>query len=85
VNDKAAGRIPTIVDQIEPDKVMFLVNAIYFKGSWRTAFDRGATKMDSFTDSAPIPLTMRCDRPYLIVIRERLSGTIVFIGKINTI
>jgi serpin B len=232
VNDKTAGRIPTIVDQIEPDQVMYLINAIYFKGQWRAAFDRGATKMESFSpgagglqsvpmmhlegnefrgsiwtdgtkhvdlpygngafnmsvylppdtssiesfvsrlnvtdlmrsdygfalklwlprvkleyerrlngdlsalgmgiaftdaadfsgmttnghpmvisevlqktflsideegteaaavtkgamaDSAPLELVMRCDRPYLIVIRERLSGTIVFIGKINSI
>ena len=35
--------------------------------------------------SAPMSFSMRCDRPYLVVIRERLSGTIVFIGKINTI
>ena len=34
--------------------------------------------------SLPPSLEMRCDRPYLIVIRERLSGTIIFIGKINT-
>jgi serine protease inhibitor len=233
VSDKTAGRIPTIVDQIEPDQEMILINAIYFKGTWRTAFDRGATKMESFTsgagtvqtvpmmhldgkqdfrgsvwpdgtknadlpygngafvmslylppdtssierfvsrlsvddlmpdthglelklslprvkleyerrlnddlgalgmgiaftdaadfsgmttnahplvlsevlqktflsideegteaaavtkgvmaDSAPVSLVMRCDRPYLVIIRERLSGTIVFIGKINTI
>jgi serpin B len=52
VNDKTAGRIPTIVDQIEPDHVMYLINAIYFKGQWRTAFDRGATKMESFSSGA---------------------------------
>jgi serine protease inhibitor len=34
--------------------------------------------------SAPIVPTMRVDRPYLFAIRERLSGTILFIGKIVT-
>jgi serpin B len=35
--------------------------------------------------SAPVSITMRVDRPYLLLIRERLSGTIVFIGKVNVI
>jgi serpin B len=45
------------------------------------------TKVDIFTTSSsgPSPLVMRCDRPYLVVIREKLSGTIMFIGKINVI
>jgi serpin B len=234
VDMKTAGRIPTIVEEIRPDHVMFLINAIYFKGSWRNGFDPAATKPAAFTSgtgkvqtvpmmhlegkdfrastwtdgtksvelpygngafnmgvylppdtssienfvarltvdalmqtgaevpelrlwmprvkleykrklnddlaalgmgiaftdaadfsamtvsgaslaisqvlqktflsideegteaaavtsvevvltSAPAALTMRCDRPYLVVIREKLSGTIVFIGKINTI
>jgi serpin B len=33
----------------------------------------------------PSSVVIRCDRPYVIVIRERLSGAILFIGKINTI
>ena len=44
VNDKTKGKIPTILDQIAPDEVMFLINAIYFRGSWRSAFDPKATQ-----------------------------------------
>jgi len=44
VNDKTRGKIPTILDQIAADEVMFLINAIYFKGSWRTGFDPKATQ-----------------------------------------
>ena len=36
---KTNGKIPTILDDISPDEVMFLINAIYFKGSWRERFD----------------------------------------------
>ena len=32
--------------------------------------------------SAPVAVTMRVDRPYIVVIRERLSGTVLFMGKI---
>jgi serine protease inhibitor len=32
--------------------------------------------------SAPVVVTMRVDRPFVFVIRERLSGTILFMGKI---
>ncbi len=39
VNTQTKGKIPTIIDQITPDNVMFLINAIYFKGSWRARFD----------------------------------------------
>jgi serpin B len=39
VRENTGGKIPTILDQIDPNEVLFLINAIYFKGSWRTAFD----------------------------------------------
>jgi serpin B len=33
--------------------------------------------------SVPVVVQMRVDRPYIFVIRERLSGTILFMGKIT--
>jgi serpin B len=32
--------------------------------------------------SAPSVTTVRVDRPFIFVIRERLSGTVLFMGKI---
>lgn len=49
VNAKTEGRIPSIVDDISSDHMMFLINAIYFKGSWRNAFDPAQTTPASFT------------------------------------
>lgn len=43
VSDMTRDRIPTIVDNIDPDQLMFLINAIYFKGDWATAFDESLT------------------------------------------
>ena len=32
-----------MIDQIEPQQVMFLLNALYFKGDWKTKFDAAKT------------------------------------------
>lgn len=42
-SNKTAGRIPQIIDEISPDQVMFLLNALYFKSSWASAFDKKNT------------------------------------------
>jgi serpin B len=47
VNSATHGKIPSIVDHIDPFDVMFLINAIYFDGGWRTRFD------PTLTQSAP--------------------------------
>jgi serpin B len=43
VSTATVGKIPSILDRIEDDQVMFLINAIYFKGSWRTRVDPART------------------------------------------
>ncbi len=43
VSESTGNRIPAIIDTIDPLEVMFLVNAIYFKGSWQTKFDKSQT------------------------------------------
>ncbi|HYV98669.1 MAG TPA: serpin family protein [Gemmatimonadaceae bacterium] len=48
VNASTGGKIPTIVDAINPQDVMFLINAIYFNGGWRDKFDTHETRDDTF-------------------------------------
>ncbi|MFL6213285.1 MAG: serpin family protein [Blastocatellia bacterium] len=49
VSEKTNGKIDKIVDQIDSSSVLFLINAIYFKGAWAKAFDKAQTKEDNFT------------------------------------
>lgn len=48
VNNATNGKIPTILDQITPGDVMYLINAIYFKGSWTARFDSTRTTQGTF-------------------------------------
>lgn len=52
VKDNTGGRIPQIIDNIKPEHVMFLINAIYFKGIWTYRFDPAQTKDDWFTTAS---------------------------------
>lgn len=38
VQENTQGKIEKIVDKIDPDQILFLLNAIYFKGSWTNEF-----------------------------------------------
>ena len=49
VKKNTQGKISEIVDRIDADQVMFLINAIYFKGKWMTEFDKGRTTNQPFT------------------------------------
>ncbi len=49
VKKNTQGKISEIVDEINPDQVMFLINAIYFKGKWMNEFDKSQTTNQPFT------------------------------------
>jgi serine protease inhibitor len=49
VKDKTQGKIPQIVDRLKPDDLLYLINAVYFKGDWSVPFDKSATKSHPFT------------------------------------
>ena len=48
VNEKTNALIPKIIDQIPSDAIMYLVNAVYFKGQWRYQFDKNNTQQKPF-------------------------------------
>ena len=52
VNDwvklKTEGRIPQILEQLDPNTSLVLLNAVYFKAQWQSFFDVGATHEADF-------------------------------------
>src|SRR5262245_10386657 len=48
VSRNTKSKIPSIINQINPDDVMFLINAVYFKGQWENKFQKGLTKNELF-------------------------------------
>ena len=47
-NLKTHGKIPKIMDQLPPNTVMVLLNALYFKGEWVKEFSENLTTIRAF-------------------------------------
>jgi serine protease inhibitor len=47
-SDNTAGKVPEVLDEISADAVMFIMNALYFKGDWSYQFDKSETQDRSF-------------------------------------
>lgn len=48
VNDNTNGKIQEIIDTIDPLDILFLINAVYFKGDWTTKFKKSDTALGAF-------------------------------------
>ena len=48
-SDKTNGMIPTILDEVDPNMMSYLLNAIYFKADWASKFDLKNTRKETFT------------------------------------
>ena len=47
-NDRTHGMIPSIINELDPDAVSYLMNAIYFNGTWKDKFSKEETKQEMF-------------------------------------
>lgn len=43
VNNNTQGRIKSIMNSIDPNDLMYLINAVYFKGKWQYQFNKNNT------------------------------------------
>lgn len=48
-SDNTNGKIRKVLDEIKSDQVLFLMNALYFKGDWKTQFKAADTRDENFT------------------------------------
>lgn len=48
-SDHTNDLIPKILDEIDPNVVTYLLNAIYFKADWASKFDQKNTREETFT------------------------------------
>ena len=48
VDTNTNGKIEKIVDRIDPQTLLFLINAIYFKGNWQDKFNKSMTRPGTF-------------------------------------
>ena len=57
---KTNGKIESVIQELDPNDMMVLMNALYYKGSWRSRFDPARTRPGPFhlddgrTVSAPL-------------------------------
>ncbi|MGF1636637.1 MAG: serpin family protein [Cyclobacteriaceae bacterium] len=52
IENKTRGKIKDMLDLIEPDAIMYLINAIYFKSEWKYTFEKNLTSKKAFYTSS---------------------------------
>ena len=60
VSQGTNGKITKLLERIDPDMVMYLINAVYFKGNWTQQFDPKRTTETPFmrADGRPLRVQM---------------------------
>lgn len=70
VSDNTAKKIPKMVENINPNDVLFLINAIYFKADWTNQFKTSDTTLRDFhlADGDMVSVdTMKQDESFMYV------------------
>lgn len=69
VSQATQGKIPSIIEEIRPEHVMFLINALYFKANWTIPFKEENTAPRSFMlvdgREVQVPMMKNTEAKYL--------------------
>lgn len=85
-SDNTNGKIEKVLDEISPDAVMFLMNALYYKGTWTWQFDPAQTHQAAFIleDGAEILVPMMYgDIPAITYYSDNFAALELFYGRTN--
>lgn len=85
-SDNTSGKVEKVLDQISEDAVMFLMNALYFKGDWTWQFDASQTENGEFIledgSVVTVPL-MKGNIPAKIALVNGSPALEMFYGRQN--
>ena len=72
VAEKTHDKITEVLDYIPDDAIMYLINAIYFKGIWRSEFEKDKTEDMPFylSDGSAVQVTHHAAAGYLPVFQQ---------------
>ena len=84
VKQKTHDKIEKILDYISRDAVLYLLNALYFKGTWQYAFDPNETRDWTFNSTTPrIVKMMFMSRRLPHLLTDRFEMVVLPYGKGN--
>lgn len=86
VKDGTHDHIKKIIDELSPDTVLALVNALFLKASWAQPFDASATKQQSFTrlDKSAVNVAMMHGSTYKSMKGDGwVAGTKAYTGSLS--
>jgi len=85
VKQKTEGKIETILEELDPNSVCVLLNAIYFKGTWASQFQKSSTHDAPFKQSAgkqvKVPMMYQKNDFKLLVEKDFQAVSLPYQGK----
>ncbi|KAF1389817.1 hypothetical protein PFLUV_G00077480 [Perca fluviatilis] len=80
VTEKTNGKIDQLVENLDPNTVMYLISYIYYKGKWATPFDPELTEQDDFNvdKNTKVPVfMMNLEDHFYIYYDDKLKTTVL--------